>query len=139
VEATDFTKLARGNHHSALGKQTTLNVKVGDLVWLRVDRVKRPLEAPYEGPLEVIATNHCTVTVRYPSGRLSTVSKERVKIANVVRKDIPFRPTPQSKDGEDPPQPEQTSAPTQDGKRVTFALPEARRHHPYSLRPRHHT
>ena len=138
VEATDFTQLARGRHHTPTAKRVNLAVKPGDLVWLRVDRVRRPLEAPYEGPLEVVTANYSTVTVRYPSGRLSTVSKERVKIANIVRRDKLFRSTP-PRDSTERQQtdPQPAEAPTtrtrKATKRVTFA-----RHHHY-LRPRPET
>lgn len=138
VEATDFTQLARGRHHVPPSKRATLVVNPGDLIWLRVDRVRRPLEAPYEGPLEVVTANYSTVTVRYPSGRLSTVSKERVKIANIVRRDMPFRPTPPTEPSEcqqtDPEPATATPARTRKAtKRVTFAS------HPYCLRPRPET
>ena len=132
VERTDFTQLAQGRHHTPSGRHPTLSIKEGDLVWVRVDRVRRPLEAPYEGPFPVVTANQSTVTVRYPSGRTSTVSKARVKIANVVRvRDRPFRPTRKT-EASDQIQ-ETDSAPaekTKEKKRVTFAT------HDHNLRPR---
>ena len=48
-------------------------------VWVRVDRVKRPLEAPYTGPFEVLERNEKFFTVKYPSGRTDTIAVHRLK------------------------------------------------------------
>ena len=93
IEATDSVKLARGTHHTCSGlTQVSINIKAGDLVWVRVDRVRRPLEAPYGGPLQVINASETTVTVQYLSSRTNVVSKERVKIAKATQKDLLSKP-----------------------------------------------
>ena len=48
-------------------------------VWVRVDRVRRPMEAPYLGPFEVIDRNDKYFIIRYPSGRTDTVAINRLK------------------------------------------------------------
>ena len=148
VEHTDFVKLARGSHHISSRKpQQDLAIKAGDSVWIRIDRVRRPLEAPYEGPFTVLDSNQSIVTVKYPSGRTSTVSKERVKIANTFRsKESHFRPASeplsvvnrQSEKQASEPVPvaiqqpaRQQPTPRKEKKRVSFALPLT-----YNLRSR---
>ena len=48
-------------------------------VWVRIDRVKRPLEAPYQGPFEVIARQEKTFIISLPSGKTDTISIDRLK------------------------------------------------------------
>jgi transposase InsO family protein len=48
-------------------------------VWVRIDRVRRPLEAPYAGPYEVIERNAKIFTVLLPSGKIDTISIDRIK------------------------------------------------------------
>ena len=48
-------------------------------VWVRVDRVKRPLESPYSGPYEVVQRNTSYFILRLPSGREESISLHRIK------------------------------------------------------------
>ena len=48
-------------------------------VWVRIDRLKRPLEAPYAGPFEVVERNDKYYTVRLPSGKCDTIAIHRLK------------------------------------------------------------
>jgi len=48
-------------------------------VWVRIDRVKKPLEAPYSGPFDVVERRDSFFVVRYPSGKCDTVSINRLK------------------------------------------------------------
>lgn len=52
-------------------------------IWLRLDRVKRPLEAPYQGPFEVVSRSQHTMTILV-RGKPTTVSIERVKPAKLL-------------------------------------------------------
>ena len=48
--------------------------------WLRIDRVKQPLEAPFSGPLEVVCFNHELNTAQIKeNGLIQTVSIQRLK------------------------------------------------------------
>ena len=49
-------------------------------VWLRLDRVKRSLEAPYQGPYKVLQRHGQTFTLEI-RGQPNTVSVERLKAA----------------------------------------------------------
>ena len=51
-------------------------------VWLRVDRVRLSLEAPYEGPYQVLARNERNFIIQV-AGREETVSIERLKPAKL--------------------------------------------------------
>ena len=48
-------------------------------VWVRVDRLKRPLEAPYVEPFEVVKRQDKFFTLRYSSGKTENVSLHRLK------------------------------------------------------------
>ena len=49
-------------------------------VWLRIDRVKQPLEAPYYGPHELFSFNHELNTAQIKvNGLIQTVSIQRLK------------------------------------------------------------
>ena len=48
-------------------------------VWVRIDRIRKPLEAPYAGPYEVVDKNDKYFTIKYPSGRMDTIALHRLK------------------------------------------------------------
>ena len=48
-------------------------------VWLRVDRLKRPLESPYAGPFSVVNRNNNFFTIRHASGKTENVAIGRLK------------------------------------------------------------
>lgn len=48
-------------------------------VWVRVDRLRKPLEAPYDGPFDVVDRTDKLFTVRKLDGQTATVSIDRVK------------------------------------------------------------
>ncbi|CAM1292349.1 Uncharacterised protein r2_g154 [Pycnogonum litorale] len=50
-------------------------------VWLRVDRVRRPLEAPYQGPFLVLKRSPKTFVLQKPNGREMSVTIDRLKPA----------------------------------------------------------
>ncbi|KAK4323351.1 hypothetical protein Pmani_005936 [Petrolisthes manimaculis] len=52
-------------------------------VWLRRDRVRRSLEAPYVGPLRVLRRTDKYFTLELPSGAHETVSIDRLKPAYI--------------------------------------------------------
>ena len=51
-------------------------------IWLRLDRVRKPLEAPYQGPFKVVSRTSLTITVEI-RGKPVAVSIERVKPAKM--------------------------------------------------------
>jgi hypothetical protein len=48
-------------------------------VWVRIDRVRKPLEAPYEGPFQVISRSDKTLRIKNFAGQESTISIDRAK------------------------------------------------------------
>ena len=52
-------------------------------VWVRVDRVKKPLEAPYTGPFEVIERHDKFFILLYPNDSHQSVSIDRLKPATI--------------------------------------------------------
>jgi len=56
-------------------------------VWLRLDRVRKPLEAPYQGPFEVLKRCADTFTLKI-RGQPNVVSIERLKPANVTEPEV---------------------------------------------------
>ena len=48
-------------------------------VWVKVDRVKRPLESPYSGPYDVVQRSEKFFKIRYASGKTENVSLHRLK------------------------------------------------------------
>jgi cleavage and polyadenylation specificity factor subunit 1 len=87
----DFHKLSEGVHNS---KQTRSfgpappSVRSGSKVWVRVDRVRKPLEAPYRGPFTVSDVREKTVKIDLPDGSTDVVSLDRIKV---------FRESPQAR------------------------------------------
>jgi cleavage and polyadenylation specificity factor subunit 1 len=59
-------------------------------VWVRVDRIRRPLEAPYAGPFDVVRRSDKIFTLRRPTGDTFTVSTNRLKPHYSVRKTVRF-------------------------------------------------
>ena len=59
-------------------------LKTCDFVWVRLDRVRRPMEAPYQGPFEVLdrAPNYFSLSIR---GKNVNVAIECLKPANFSR------------------------------------------------------
>lgn len=77
----DFGILSGGTNHSSKLSYVPKDILTTEYVWIRVDRVKGPLEAPYTGPAKVISRNSHTFRVEYLSGKQDVVSIERLKPA----------------------------------------------------------
>ena len=61
-------------------------------VWLRTDRIRAPLEAPYTGPYKVLRKGPRTFVIDTPTGP-QTVSVQRLKPAITTNPDIPTTTT----------------------------------------------
>ena len=79
METLSFTATKWNNHRVTQIPNELLSCKK---VWVRVDRVKRPLEAPYFGPYVVVDRKDNFFTIQFPSGRIDTVSIDRLKPVN---------------------------------------------------------
>ena len=81
MSRVDFPSLSTGSDHSSTHPYRSPDLQSCTHVWLRVDRVRRPLEAPYVGPLRVLERAERCFRLEFPSGRCDTVSVERLKPA----------------------------------------------------------
>ena len=80
----DFSESSYGYLHSSNVKPyVPKDLESCPYVWVRVDRVRRPLEAPYFGPLEVVERGDKYFILRQLSGTLITVSVDWLKPASL--------------------------------------------------------
>ena len=77
----DFARLSEGKVNSPRSQYIPHGLRSSSHLWVRVDRVRRALEAPYRGPYEVQRWNDKVVTIKKEDGSLETVSIDRVKSA----------------------------------------------------------
>ena len=76
----DIDKLCSENIHTNLNKSyIPKNLKSSEFVWLRTDRVRKPLEAPYTGPFKVLQRTDKHFTIELTDKSHSTVSIDRLK------------------------------------------------------------
>ena len=68
------------------------NLKDSSHVWLRIDRVRKSLEAPYQGLYRLLSINGKTATISLHNSE-QTVSVNRLKKANIRQVDD-HPPTP---------------------------------------------
>ncbi len=91
------------------------------LVFVRCDRVKKPLQPPYSGPFEVLRRGDNTFSLQM-NGKVETVSVDRLKAAS-----LESSPTSHPLPSQRPPLPQPPSVPlldearrTKSGRRVHF-------------------
>ena len=77
----DFQELSEGRHHTKPKSYVPKDLLASEYVWLRVDRVKKPLEAPYTGPHKVLERFEKTIKIEDISGKPKIVSIDRLKPA----------------------------------------------------------
>ena len=74
--------MSEGIHHA---KHSTINVpealKTCTHVWVWVDRVRKVLEAPYNGPFEVLERHDRTFTIMLLNGKSERISISHLKPA----------------------------------------------------------
>ncbi|KAF2349906.1 Zinc finger H2C2-type histone UAS binding [Trinorchestia longiramus] len=83
MQSIDFRQCSEGTCHSSPPSYVPPDLQTCDKVWMRVDRVRRSLEAPYTGLFEVLRRSPKTFTLKLPQGD-STVSIDRLKPAYVA-------------------------------------------------------
>ena len=126
----DFRSLSEGRIHGPQKSFEPRQLRMASHVWLRLDRVRKPLEAPYTGPFEVAEWRDKVVKLKKLDGSVEVVSVDRVKPA--VLKSSPVRQlkqhqpqVPQATDQSQVPQaPDKPSASdrrTHCGRRVRFS------------------
>ena len=76
------------NHKNKFKIFVPQDLKTCEKGYIRVDRVRSPGEAPYEGPFEVVKGTKKCFTIRFPAGKTDTVSIDRLKPAYVLNMDV---------------------------------------------------
>lgn len=77
----DFRRLSEGSAHGESLSFVPKELTDCTHVWVRVDRVRHSLEAPYHGPFRVLNRSPRVFTVELPSGATDAVSVARLKPA----------------------------------------------------------
>lgn len=77
-EALEHLKLVENHHSHNHNIFIPKALKSCSHVWLRVDRVKKPMEAPYNGPYEVISRTNKVFKIKINNQEV-TVSIDRIK------------------------------------------------------------
>lgn len=79
----DFRRLSAGSAHGETASYVPKELDACTHVWVRVDRVRHSLEAPYQGPFRVVHRTPRVFTIELPSGGTDTVSVARLKPATL--------------------------------------------------------
>lgn len=81
----DFCRISGpSNHSNQRYSYVPRELMTCEQVWLRTDRVRKPLEAPYCGPYKVVRRSEKVFVLEMPSGALQSVSIDRLKPAHVT-------------------------------------------------------
>ena len=84
MKSIDFAKISLGSDHSSHVVHVPKDLQTCSHVWLRVDRILRSLEAPYQGPFLVKRRNAKTFLIEKHDGIVDNVSIDRLKPAYVI-------------------------------------------------------
>lgn len=77
----DFSNIGTGTCHTPPEPYVPPTLTKCSHVWVRVDRVKKPLEAQYVGPMKVLERGPKTFVIESPTGVTQRVSVDRLKPA----------------------------------------------------------
>ena len=91
MQSINFYDFSSGDCHSVPNSYIPSDLHTAPQVWLRVDRVRKSLEAPYSGPFEVLRRYPKYFVLRLPQGDTS-VSIDRLKPVTLPRTSQNNRP-----------------------------------------------
>ena len=133
-----FSSLANGNHHCSTKHSLAPapQIKIGDFAWVRIDRVRRPLEAPYQGPFKIIDKSNKVVKLELPGGKVTTISLDRIKLACLPRCRTATSPQSSAIPGQPPTIPEGNSQLRTQTEKNELSTPPPEPHSRYPLRSR---
>jgi len=95
MKEVDFLSLSEGRIHGPKKEYISSQLKTASHIWLRIDRIVKPLEAPYTGPYRVLESDGKVVRIEKADGTHETVSIDRVKPA-VLGRSSQSRPSDKS-------------------------------------------
>ena len=75
----DFTAHANLKHHNKINEYLPPELLTCSHVWVRIDRVRKLLEAPYSGPFKVIDRKSKYFLIETLAGKIESVSIDRLK------------------------------------------------------------
>ena len=81
MRSINFQELSQGIHHGKAKSYVPKELQTCTHVWVRIDRVRKPLEAPYNGPFKVIKRDDKVFTILNQKQQESNVSIDRLKPA----------------------------------------------------------
>ena len=122
----DVDVLSAGRIHSKKRVFMPPELLTCQRVWLRTDRIKRPLEAPYSGPYKIIKRQDKHYTIEILNGSQISVSIDRLKpvVESTTRKQPSPEPSTEDEVGEEPLRNEKLNEPslrqTRSGRKVRF-------------------
>lgn len=122
--ATEMCKLniensTNSRNYNRVGTYIPSDLNKCTHVWVRVDRVRRPLEVPYSGPYPVIHRNPKFFTVKLLN-KEDNISVDRLKPAVITRNKIDKAPTIPSEDSLTELSSTETKVRTSSGRKVKF-------------------
>ena len=94
MSSINFQTNSSGNIHSTSKVFIPKDLQRCSHVWLRTDRVRRPLEAPYAGPFKVLHRYEKYFTLELNNGQ-KNVSIDRLKPAYVPSSSVPTQEAPE--------------------------------------------
>lgn len=83
---SEYRSVPTQSHASSRSPFVHPDLSTCEQVFLRIDAVRKPLQAPYEGPYPVLKRNSKTFEIQMPS-RIATVSIDRLKPAYMLREE----------------------------------------------------
>ena len=83
MKKIDLSELSNSHIHSRPKSYIPKDLKHCEYVWLRTDRVRRSLEAPYTGPYKVLSRNDKHFCIQLSESINSNVSIDRLKPAKI--------------------------------------------------------
>ena len=95
MSSINFQTNSSGNIHSTSKVFIPKDLQRCSHVWLRTDRVRRPLEAPYAGPFKVLHRYEKYFTLELNNGQKNNVSIDRLKPAYVPSSSVPTQEAPE--------------------------------------------
>ena len=96
MQQIDFANLSHYTpHHQSSNSTSYVPTALSSAthVWVRVDRVRKPLEAPYTGPFPVEHRNEKYFTIKKPDGSFTNISIDRLKPAVLPSSTPVIKPT----------------------------------------------
>ena len=82
----NFHEMSQGIHHGKPKSYVPKELQNCAYVWVRIDRVRKPLEAPYSGPFKVIKRGNKIFTIIGAANKEQNVSIDRLKPAQIATK-----------------------------------------------------